>query len=82
MVAPTRIMMPETQIRLSAGRMNMSREDQAMYFFAGDKLLTTPNPDVEEDMKMFEMLDLILKNRLLKFLSPPVLKQVILNFYL
>jgi biotin synthase len=44
MVAATRIM-PETQVRLSAGRMNMSREGQAMCFFwgqfnfAGDKLL-------------------------------------------
>jgi biotin synthase len=51
-------------VRLSAGRMNMSREGQAMFFagansiFAGDKLLTTPNPDVNEDMKMFEMLGL------------------------
>jgi biotin synthase len=65
MVATTRIIMPETQVRLSAGRKDMSREGQAMCFFAGansifagDKLLTTPNPDVNEDMKMFEMLGL------------------------
>ena len=65
MVATTRIVMPETQVRLSAGRTNMSREGQAMCFFAGansifagDKLLTTPNPDVEDDMKMFELLGL------------------------
>ncbi|MEO6346422.1 MAG: biotin synthase BioB [Aquaticitalea sp.] len=65
MVATTRIVMPETQVRLSAGRNNMSREGQAMCFFAGansifagDKLLTTPNPDVNEDLKMFEMLGL------------------------
>ncbi len=65
MVATTRIIMPQTQVRLSAGRMNMTREGQAMCFFAGansifagDKLLTTPNPDVDEDMKMFEMLGL------------------------
>lgn len=65
MVATTRIVMPETQVRLSAGRTQMSREGQAMCFFAGansifagDKLLTTPNPDVNEDMKMFEMLGL------------------------
>jgi len=63
MVATTRIVMPETQVRLSAGRTQMSREGQAMCFFAGansifagDKLLTTPNPDVNEDMKMFELL--------------------------
>ena len=65
MVATTRIVMPQTQVRLSAGRTQMSREGQAMCFFAGansifagDKLLTTPNPDVNEDMKMFEMLGL------------------------
>jgi biotin synthase len=65
MVATTRIVMPETQVRLSAGRTEMSREGQAMCFFAGansifagDKLLTTPNPDVGEDMEMFKMLGL------------------------
>ena len=65
MVATTRIVMPNTQVRLSAGRTEMSREGQAMCFFAGansifagDKLLTTPNPDVNEDMKMFKLLGL------------------------
>ncbi|PCH74782.1 MAG: biotin synthase BioB [Flavobacteriaceae bacterium] len=65
MVATTRIVMPTTQVRLSAGRTTMSREGQAMCFFAGansiftgDKLLTTPNPDVNEDMKMFDELGL------------------------
>ena len=65
MVATTRIVMPETQVRLSAGRTQMTREGQAMCFFAGansifagDKLLTTPNPDVNEDMKMFKLLGL------------------------
>jgi len=65
MVATTRIVLPQTQVRLSAGRTDMSREGQAMCFFAGansifagDKLLTTPNPDVNEDMKMFELLGL------------------------
>jgi biotin synthase len=65
MVATTRIVMPKTQVRLSAGRTEMSREGQAMCFFAGansifagDKLLTTPNPDVNEDMEMFKMLGL------------------------
>ena len=63
MIATTRIVMPETQVRLSAGRTQMNREGQAMCFFAGansvfagDKLLTTPNPDVNEDMKMFGLL--------------------------
>ena len=65
MIATTRIVMPETQVRLSAGRINWSREGQAMCFFAGansifsgDKLLTTPNNDLNEDMKMFEILGL------------------------
>jgi biotin synthase len=65
MVATTRIVMPETQVRLSAGRTQMSQEGQAMCFFAGansifagDKLLTTPNPDVNEDMKLFKKLGL------------------------
>ncbi len=65
MVATTRIVIPETQVRLSAGRINWSREGQAMCFFAGansifsgDKLLTTPNNDLNEDMKMFELLGL------------------------
>ncbi|MER3375557.1 MAG: biotin synthase BioB [Allomuricauda sp.] len=65
MVATTRIVMPKTQVRLSAGRTGMSREGQAMCFFAGansifagDKLLTTPNPDVSEDMAMFQQLGL------------------------
>ena len=63
MIATTRIVMPETQVRLSAGRTQMSREGQAMCFFAGansifagDKLLTIPNPNINEDMMMFEML--------------------------
>ena len=65
MVATTRIVLPQTQVRLSAGRTEMSREGQAMCFFAGansifagDKLLTTPNPDVNEDMQMFKLLGL------------------------
>jgi biotin synthase len=77
MVATTRIVMPETQVRLSAGRTQMSREGQAMCFFAGansifagDKLLTTPNPDVNEDMKMFEMLGLIPQKPFTKISQP------------
>lgn len=65
MVATTRIVLPTTQVRLSAGRTNMSKEGQAFCFmagassiFAGDKLLTTPNPDVNEDMELFNILGL------------------------
>ena len=63
MIATARIVMPQSQVRLSAGRMNMSREGQALCFFAGansifagDKLLTTPNPDIKEDIQMLEIL--------------------------
>lgn len=65
MVATTRIVMPLTQVRLSAGRTEMSREGQALCFFAGansvfsgDKLLTTPNPDMDEDLLMFKEMGL------------------------
>jgi len=77
MVATTRIVMPETQVRLSAGRTEMSREGQAMCFFAGansifagDKLLTTPNPDVNDDMKMFETLGLQAQKPFIKLMQP------------
>ncbi len=65
MVATTRIVMPKTQVRLSAGRTEMNKEGQALCFlagansiFAGDKLLTTPNPDMNEDLEMFSELGL------------------------
>lgn len=65
MIATTRIVMPETTVRLSAGRTQMSLEGQALCFmagagsiFAGDKLLTTPNPDFDVDMEMFNILGL------------------------
>lgn len=65
MIATVRITMPKTMVRLSAGRVNMSTEEQALCFlagansiFAGDKLLTTPNNDVDADKQMFELLGL------------------------
>jgi biotin synthase len=65
MIATTRIIMPKTVVRLSAGRTEMSMSDQALCFmagansiFAGDKLLTTPNPGFNEDMEMFKILGL------------------------
>ncbi|WP_034260276.1 biotin synthase BioB [Altibacter lentus] len=77
MVATTRIVMPHTQVRLSAGRTQMSREGQAMCFFAGansifagDKLLTTPNPDVHEDMEMFKTLGLVPQKPFVKKAQP------------
>ncbi|MGC6433919.1 MAG: biotin synthase BioB [Crocinitomicaceae bacterium] len=68
MVATTRIAFPESVVRLSAGRTKMNMEGQALCFmagassiFAGDKLLTTPNPEYNEDMEMFNILGLIPK---------------------
>src|ERR1700760_4004626 len=65
MIATTRIIMPKTVVRLSAGRTEMSTVEQALCFmagansiFAGEKLLTTPNPSFDEDMAMFELLGL------------------------
>jgi len=65
MIATARITMPKSMVRLSAGRVRMNMEEQALCFmagansiFAGDKLLTTPNPDVVEDKEMFQVLNL------------------------
>lgn len=65
MISTTRIVMPKSVVRLSAGRTQMSLEGQALCFFAGansifagDKLLTTPNPDFNEDMEMFKLFGL------------------------
>ena len=65
MIATARILMPKSMVRLSAGRVRMSVEEQALCFmagansiFAGDKLLTTPNPEVNEDQEMFQTLNL------------------------
>jgi len=62
-VAVARVMMPTSYVRLSAGREKMSDEMQAMCFFAGansifygDKLLTTPNPETNDDMELFKRL--------------------------
>ena len=65
MIATARILMPATMVRLSAGRTEMSVAEQALCFmagansiFAGDKLLTTPNPSFEDDNAMFQLLGL------------------------
>ena len=65
MIATARIVMPHSAVRLSAGRLELSIAEQAMCFmagansiFAGDKLLTTPNPEFNADMDMFRTLGL------------------------
>jgi biotin synthase len=64
-IAVARLLMPQAQVRLSAGREAMSDELQALCFLAGansifygDKLLTTGNPDVERDRRLFARLGL------------------------
>jgi biotin synthase len=63
MIAIARILVPKARVRLSAGRLSMSRETQFLAFFAGansihygDKLLTQPNNDVSEDNAMVQSL--------------------------
>jgi biotin synthase len=65
MIATARIIMPKAMVRLSAGRVRMNMEEQALCFlagansiFAGDKLLTTPNPGTVQDRQMFQLLQL------------------------
>jgi biotin synthase len=60
-IATARIMMPKSRVRLSAGRTEMTRETQlwALYagansIFYGDKLLTTANPDTDDDRSLLE----------------------------
>jgi biotin synthase len=64
-VAVTRILMPRSYVRLSAGRSDMSDELQALCFLAGansifygERLLTTPNADSDRDKRLFERLGL------------------------
>jgi biotin synthase len=65
MIATVRLTMPKAMVRLSAGRLEMPTAEQALCFlagansiFAGDKLLTTPNPAFNDDKAMFELLQL------------------------
>jgi biotin synthase len=65
MIATVRITMPKAMVRLSAGRLEMPFSEQALCFmagansiFAGEKLLTTPNPGVSTDKEMFQILGL------------------------
>lgn len=65
MIAMARIAMPNAKVRLSAGRTELSREAQALCFFAGansifygEKLLTAENPSVKRDLALLEALDL------------------------
>ena len=65
LIATTRIALPRAKVRLSAGRTRLTREGQALCFFAGansifygDKLLTAANPGADTDRMLLEELDL------------------------
>ncbi|WP_286873626.1 biotin synthase BioB [Spongiibacter sp.] len=62
-IAVARIMMPQSHVRLSAGREEMNEQMHALAYFAGansifygEKLLTTPNPEANKDLKLFDRL--------------------------
>ena len=62
-IAMARIMMPESYVRLSAGRTDMSEELQALCYFSGansifygERLLTTDNPDADKDQQLLKKL--------------------------
>jgi biotin synthase len=64
-IAVARITMPTSRVRLSAGRQQMSESTQAMCFLAGansifygEKLLTTDNPDADQDRLLLKKLGL------------------------
>jgi biotin synthase len=64
-VACARLVAPNARVRLSAGRLALTAEAQALCFmagansiFSGDKLLTSPNPSVDEDLQLMERLGL------------------------
>ena len=64
-IAVARILMPKAMVRLSAGRLTISKEAQALAFmaganaiFTGEKLLTTPNPEKDQDNTLLDTLGL------------------------
>jgi biotin synthase len=68
MIATARILMPESMVRLSAGRLSLSDEAQALCLlagansvFLGDRLLTTPNPEADADRRLFDKLGMHLR---------------------
>jgi biotin synthase len=65
LIAVARLALPKARVRLAAGRTRISREGQALCFFAGansiffgDKLLTAKNPEVDVDLALLRELGL------------------------
>jgi biotin synthase len=68
MIATARILMPQSTVRLSAGRVLLSDETQALCFvagansiFLGEELLTTPNPETAKDLVLLDRLGMRLR---------------------
>src|SRR6266850_7459137 len=69
LIATARILMPASYVRLSAGRLSLSDEAQALCFlagansvFMGEKLLTTPNPAPDDDRALLKRLGMHLRS--------------------
>ena len=69
-IAVARILMPSSHVRLSAGREEMNEQMHALAYFAGansifygEKLLTTPNPEANKDLKLFDRLGITPEER-------------------
>jgi len=69
LIAVARLALPKARVRLAAGRTRISREGQALCFFAGansiffgDKLLTAKNPEVDVDLALLRELGLEVEN--------------------
>ena len=67
-IATARMLMPASQVRLSAGRLSLSDEAQALCFtagansiFIGERLLTTPNPEADQDKRLLARLGMRLR---------------------
>ena len=83
-IATARIVMPKTYVRLSAGRMDLTDEAQALCFmggansiFYGDKLLTTDNPEAGHDEKLFAKLGITMQqNKKAEVQAKKLAKQV------
>ena len=72
-IALARILMPNSYVRLSAGRSDMSNSTQALAFmagansiFQGDVLLTANNPEKKKDNKLFKQLGIVSEKRILE----------------
>ena len=70
LIATTRLALPKARVRLSAGRTRLSREGQALCFYAGansifygDKLLTASNPGVDSDHALLSELGLAVSSK-------------------